>query len=188
MERASSIRSAFDSVKLYRAAQAEKVSFRQLHTATGARVRHWRCVDPGSALPAPVSNEAASQTALKKPKADSATAMPAHDSDAGLQTAALKREDLMKGYEYEKGRYIRLSREELADVVPSTAREIDIREFVQPGEVDVVLVEGTFFVLPGWGSERAYGVLCKALGRSGLVGVSDFDTLNWALPHFLCRA
>src|SRR3954467_15623887 len=93
--------------------------------------------------------------------------MPAHDSDAGLQTAALKREDLIKGYEYEKGRYIRLSREELADVVPSTAREIDICEFVQPGEVDVVLVESTFFVLPNWGSERAYGVLCKALGAAG---------------------
>src|SRR3954447_4566501 len=41
------------------------------------------------------------------------------------------------------------------------------------GEIDVVLVESTFFVLPNWGSDRAYGVLCKALGRSGLIGVSQ---------------
>ena len=36
-------------VKLYRAAQAEKISFRQVHKATGARVRHRRCAElPGN--------------------------------------------------------------------------------------------------------------------------------------------
>jgi non-homologous end joining protein Ku len=53
-----------------------------------------------------------------------------------------------KATKHEKGRYVCISREELTAITPSTAREADIRQFVQPVEIDPVSVDNTFFVVP----------------------------------------
>lgn len=161
------------SVKLYRAAQAEKISFRQLHKATGARVRHTVCVDFDHVDAAITANEIPAEETVEQTGANAISTMQAVAPHAGMRSAAVKREELVKGYEYENGRYISFTRQELATQLPVTAREIELSEFVRPAEIDLLLLESSFFVLPDWGSQRAYAVLFQALSRSGLVGVSQ---------------
>ena len=81
--------------------------------------------------------------------------------------------ELAKGYEYEKGHYVCLSREELTQLLSVTAHQIDLREFVPPSDVDLLLFDSTFFVVPDRGGERAYALLFEALCRSGLIGVAQ---------------
>ena len=164
------------AVKLYKAAQAEKVSFRQVHKETGARVRHTlRTEDAGDAAAA-AQDEPVKPAAVKRKPTGSREPLAVHAA-AALQTAGLSRADVGKGYEYQKGRYVCISRDELTGLVPPTARETEIRQFVQPVEMDPVSIDSTFFVVPDRGAERAYALLYEALCRSGSFGVTQI-TMN----------
>ena len=160
-------------VKLYRAAQAEKVSFRQVHKPTGARVRHSLCTDGSSALAIPPDRVRAAESATAVQQPTSSERRHAAGAVAGPQPVELSRAEVGKGYEYEKGRYVCISRDELAGLIPSTAREADIRQFVQPADIDPVSVDSTFFVVPDRSAERAYALLHEALCRSGLFAVTQ---------------
>ena len=94
-------------VKLYRAAKAEKISFRQLHKASGARVRHKLCTDvehdvrmPAADIPAEVDISAAE---LKPNSHGPTLSLPA---PAEPVPPALSRQDVTKGYEYGKDHYL----------------------------------------------------------------------------------
>src|SRR3982751_3866578 len=93
--------------KLYRAAQAEKISFRQLQKTTGARVRHTLCADVVHVDAAITSQGTPAEKSFDKTRANDPSTVPAVNAHPGMQRAAPKRQDLIKGYEYEKGRYIR---------------------------------------------------------------------------------
>src|SRR3954454_19567702 len=82
------------SVKLYRAAQAEKISFRQLQKTTGARVRHTLCADVVHVDAAIASTDTPAEKSVHNPGPNAPSSMPAVIADAGMQRAALKREDL----------------------------------------------------------------------------------------------
>src|SRR4051794_11813641 len=113
-------------VKLYRAGQAEKISFRQLHKTTGARVRQQRSPDADHIVAASLVKDTVGNSARGE-ELNSAS-IPKLNGRAILDTAPLKSEDLIKGYEFEKGSYVRFSREELARVAPATAKEIELCE------------------------------------------------------------
>jgi DNA end-binding protein Ku len=161
-------------VKLYRAAQAEKVRFRQVNRETGARVRHTLRTDTDRLdTTAPASREQAAETVQAKRKPAAAQASLSDSAAATVQSEPLSRRDLAKGYEFEKGRYVCLNSNELAGLLPPTAREIDVREFVNPVEIEPVFIDSTFFVVPDRAGQRAYALLLEALCGSGLVGVAQ---------------
>ena len=95
-------------VKLYRVAHAEKVSFRQLQKTTGARVRHRLCTgsDPVPPSPAAAQLGASNEMVAAKDKANSRTPAVPLAVEAQTPTSGLSREDLTRGYEYEKHRYV----------------------------------------------------------------------------------
>jgi hypothetical protein len=128
-------------VKLYRAGQAEKVSFRQVQKETGARIRHALRTDirllDGTT---PASTDDVAETVVAKPKPASAAMLPSVRTTATVQSAPLSRRDLAKGYEDEKGKFVCVGPDELAGLLPPTAHEIDIREFVRPVEIEPVFV------------------------------------------------
>src|SRR5437763_2999377 len=86
------------SVKLYRAAQAEKISFRQLQKTTGARVRHAFCADVVHVDTAITSTDTPAESRFDKTRANDPSTVPRVNAHAGMQWAALKGEDLVKGY------------------------------------------------------------------------------------------
>jgi DNA end-binding protein Ku len=90
----------------------------------------------------------------------------------------IARNEIAKGYEYEKDRFVMLSREELAKITPQTAREMQILEFVKPDDVDPIYFETSYYMIPDRGGERAYGLLFEALRQSGFVGVAQLAMHN----------
>jgi len=81
--------------------------------------------------------------------------------------------EVERGYEVSKGRYAVFTKEELAELEGEEAAEgIDIAEFVEPGEVDLALVEKSYWVGPAGKTSRSYELLRTALERSGKVAIA----------------
>jgi DNA end-binding protein Ku len=83
-------------------------------------------------------------------------------------------EDLVKGYEYQKGHFVVLTKEDFRAAALEKTRTIDILDFVQAEQIDDRFFDTPYYVTPARGGERAYALLREALRRSGRVGVAKF--------------
>ena len=137
-------------VKLTRAARAEKVSFRQVHEATGSRVRQALYREPGQAQDTEASGGEEEQESESVPTGRSDTVIPFPSQPKAVEVS---RGELAKGYEYEPGRYLVLSREEIESITPRTAYEMQILEFVKLVEVDARYFETSYYAAPDRGGE-----------------------------------
>ena len=81
-------------------------------------------------------------------------------------------EDLVKGYEYEKGKFVVLTREDLKAAALEKSNSVDILDFVDAHDIDDRFFETPYYAMPGKGGERAYAVLREALKESGKTGVA----------------
>jgi DNA end-binding protein Ku len=81
-------------------------------------------------------------------------------------------DELVKGYEYEKGRFVVLTKEDFKSAALEKNRTIDIRSFVKPEEIDDRFFESAYFLVPPKGAERAYALLREAIRETGLVGIA----------------
>jgi DNA end-binding protein Ku len=75
----------------------------------------------------------------------------------------IERADMVKGYETSKGEYVVVEDEELKNIAPSTASTMDILQFVREAEVDPIYFEKSYYVAPGEGGSKPYGLFLKAL-------------------------
>src|SRR4030095_12116616 len=78
-------------------------------------------------------------------------------------------EELVKGFEYEKGRFVVLTKEDFKTAALEKSRTVDIRSFVKPEEIDDRFFESAYYLVPAKGGERAYALLREALRDTGLV-------------------
>jgi DNA end-binding protein Ku len=76
------------------------------------------------------------------------------------------RSELVKGYEYEKDRYVVIDDEDIKKVAPKTARVMEILEFVKADQVDPVYLESSYYVAPDEGGEKPYALLFQAMRES----------------------
>lgn len=83
-------------------------------------------------------------------------------------------DDLVKGYEVSKGRFIPLDDEDFKSVAVERSRSIDIQSFVPLADVDTRYFDTPYFALPGKGAEHAYGLFAQALEKSGRAGIAKF--------------
>jgi DNA end-binding protein Ku len=83
-------------------------------------------------------------------------------------------EDLVKGYEYQKGRFVVLSKEDFQAAALEKTRTIDIIDFVDAGEIDDRYFETPYYLVPTKGGERAYALLREAIRESGRIGIAKF--------------
>ncbi len=81
-------------------------------------------------------------------------------------------EDLVKGYEYEKGRFVVLTKEDFKTAALEKTKTIDILDFVDPKEIDERYFETPYYLLPAKGADRAYALLRDAIRESGKVGIA----------------
>jgi DNA end-binding protein Ku len=81
-------------------------------------------------------------------------------------------EDLVKGYEYEKGQFVVLSKEDFKTAAVAKTKTIDILDFVDPKEVDERYFETPYYLQPGKGADRAYALLRDAIEKSGKIGIA----------------
>jgi DNA end-binding protein Ku len=83
-------------------------------------------------------------------------------------------EDLVKGYEYEKGRFVVLTKEDFRAAALEKTRNIDIIDFVEATEIDDRFFETPYYLVPAKGGERAYALLREAIRESGRIGIAKF--------------
>ena len=81
-------------------------------------------------------------------------------------------DELVKGYEYEKGRFVVLSKEDFRSAALEKSRTVDIRSFVKPEEIDDRFFETSYFLVPAKGGERAYALLREAIKETHLAGIA----------------
>ncbi len=82
--------------------------------------------------------------------------------------------EVVRGYEYEKNKFVTFTEEELEAVFPKTNKMIEILSFVEPEEVDPLYFENPYYLAPEAGAEEAYVVLQRALLKTQKVGLARF--------------
>ena len=84
----------------------------------------------------------------------------------------VERSDIVKGYEYEKGRYVTVDPEDLKRLRLETTGTIDIVEFVE--EIDPIYFDSPYYLVPdGSVAEEGYRVIREALRESGKLAVGQ---------------
>ncbi|HWM87681.1 MAG TPA: Ku protein [Kofleriaceae bacterium] len=85
------------------------------------------------------------------------------------------RDEMMRGYEFAKGQYVKLSDEEYKALQEVADNTIALTEFVPAKEVDPLYFERTYYLGPDKGGERAYRLLIEAMTETGLVGLAKYS-------------
>lgn len=83
-------------------------------------------------------------------------------------------DELVKGYEYEKGEYVEVTKEELEKVQPEATELITIHSFVDPDKIDPLYYERPYYLMPDKRSGKVYSLLREALKESNRVGIATF--------------
>jgi DNA end-binding protein Ku len=90
----------------------------------------------------------------------------------------VSRAELVKGYEYEKGKYVVIDEEDLKRITPKSARVMEILEFVQASELDAIFLESSYYLEPDEAGEKAYTLLFEAMKETGYYGVAKMTMHN----------
>jgi len=96
-----------------------------------------------------------------------------HKRVAELDGKEVPFDNIVKGYEVEKGRYAVFSSEELGDIMKGiTGGIIDVVQFVDHAEIDPIYYQKSYYLAPEKTGVKAYQILMTALEDRGVVGVA----------------
>src|SRR5438477_2931823 len=87
-------------------------------------------------------------------------------------------DQIVKGFEYERGRFVVLKEEDFAKVRIESTHSIDITDFVELSQVDPKFFYKPYFLEPQKGCEKAYALLHKALAGTGKIGIAKVVISN----------
>lgn len=81
-------------------------------------------------------------------------------------------DEIVKGYEYEKGQYVTLTDEDFKKVNPEATQSVDILEFVELDKINPMLFDKPYYLEPSKQGRHAYALLREALSTSGRVAIA----------------
>lgn len=81
-------------------------------------------------------------------------------------------EQIVKGYEYEKGQFVLITDEDFEKAMPEATQSIDITEFVELDEIDPMFFDTPYYLEPQKGGKKAYALLRETLKETGKVGIA----------------
>jgi DNA end-binding protein Ku len=190
------------AVEIYPATSSTRaISFHEVDRNTLTRVRR----ESVSAGPAPAEDSAdadaleeAPETSAKHNSSLHLAPSPADNKLAqslGQETPqqhTVDRADIVKGYEYEKGKYAIIEPAELKNLRLAGKKTIEISQFSKACEIDPALYEKPYFVMPKAGPQAtAFQVVRQSMADSGMVGVGEIvfsgrqHLMTLAPPHNL---
>ena len=82
--------------------------------------------------------------------------------------------DLVKGYEYEKGRFVVLTKEDFETAAIEKTRRIDVLDFVETDAIDDRYFDKPYYLTAKKGGEAAYALLREAMNETGRIGIAKF--------------
>jgi DNA end-binding protein Ku len=81
-------------------------------------------------------------------------------------------EDIVKGYEIGKDRYVVVTPDELESLDPEKTRTIEIEDFVEEAGIDPLYYDHPYYLAPATGAEKAYRLLLEAMAQAGKVAIA----------------
>ncbi len=84
------------------------------------------------------------------------------------------RDELVRGYEVSKGKFVQVSAEELAETKVDPRDAVEIVEFVPDGSVSLLLFDRAYYLAPGKGGEKAYALLAESMKRKQRVAIARY--------------
>lgn len=82
-------------------------------------------------------------------------------------------DEIVKGYEYSKGKFVILEEEDFRAAAIESTKTIDVQDFVKADEIDPRYFESPYYLLPQKGGEKAYALLREAIRNTGMVGIGN---------------
>ena len=92
----------------------------------------------------------------------------------GNEGTVVEKDEVTKGYEFAKGRYVQFTPEEIKALDEKATNAIDIAEFVPLAAVDRIYLEKVYYLGAGKGGDRAYRLLAKALQETGRAALGQY--------------
>ncbi|MDX6611641.1 MAG: end-binding protein Ku [Blastocatellia bacterium] len=86
----------------------------------------------------------------------------------------LDADEMVRGYEISKGKYVVVSDEELDRLAPEKSRDIGLRRFVPAESIPPVYFDRGYFLTPASNSEKAYKLLAEAMEKGDRAGIATF--------------
>jgi DNA end-binding protein Ku len=169
-------------VKLFNATSPKDVRFHQFDRESGRRIRYRRVTESDTGWQpeafGTATREEAAPVDVRAP--DEPLRTESWDIPDRPETpsadAAVSYDDVIKGYEVDRDRFVMVSPEEMEALRPEQSRTIEIEHFVNLQDIDPVYFEKSYYLAPqrGVGAEKPYELLLAAMERSGRVGVARF--------------
>jgi Ku protein, prokaryotic len=86
----------------------------------------------------------------------------------------LEADEMIRGYEIDKDKYVVVTDEELERLAPEQSRDIDLRRFVEMESIPPLYFDRSYFLAPSAGSEKAYRLLADTMKKDDLAGIATF--------------
>jgi DNA end-binding protein Ku len=86
----------------------------------------------------------------------------------------LDADEVVRGYEVDKEKFIIVTDEELERLAPEKTRDIDLKQFVPAGSIPPTHFERGYYLVPAAGSQKAYKLLAETMDKSELAGIATF--------------
>jgi len=84
----------------------------------------------------------------------------------------VSQDEIVRGFEYEKGRFVILNEEDLDNLPSQTTKTVDIIDFVDLAEIDPIYFSKPYFLAPSEGGQKAYHLLKEAMKQTGKIAVA----------------
>ena len=84
------------------------------------------------------------------------------------------RDQIVKGYPLGPGSYVTVTDDELASIMPSAQRTMELEEFVDLHDIDPVHYDSAYYLVPDAAAIKPYALLVDAMERAGKVGIARF--------------
>lgn len=84
----------------------------------------------------------------------------------------IDKDNIVKGFEYEDGKYVVISPEEIEAVYPRTTQTIEIQRFIDAQELPFLYLERPYYVAPINKGQKVYALLREVLLKTGKVGLA----------------
>ena len=86
----------------------------------------------------------------------------------------LDADEVVRGYEIDKNKYVIVTDEELERLEPEKTRDINLTQFVPADSIPPLYFERGYFLTPAAGSQKAYKLLAETMDKNDLAGIATF--------------
>ena len=84
----------------------------------------------------------------------------------------INNEEIVRGYEYQKGNYVIINEEDLERIPLANTKTVDILDFVELNQLDPVYYDKTYYLEPAPGGEKAYSLLIEAMNKTNKIAIA----------------